>query len=719
MARVPDKRVEQARELYKQGLKLVEIANQLNIPSGTVRRWKSTYKWDGERSDTKPNKSERSDKTKKKDKKVFDDGTKETMLNESLTHEQRLFCIYYSKSFNATQSYIKAYGCSYESAMTLGSNILRNVKVKEEIQRLQEIKRQQIVAKEEDLIEMHMRIAFADIGDYLTFGIESVPQWKKNKDGTFEKIIDPNTNEQKINHYNVVNLKESDCVDTQLIQEVKEGKDGVSIKLADRQKSLDWLEKFFLINPMDKHKIQFDNAKLEMERKKLEPEESTEGTKYTGIPATMIAPAFIKVIHDIEEQLYNEYVFPGGRGSTKSSFISLEIIDLIEKNPDMHAAVFRQVGQTLRDSVYAQMCWAISALGLEDEYKCNISPLEITKKSTGQKIFFRGNDDPMKSKGIKAPALKKEAIRRIQINKKKLKTLTSNKAFKVENGYIGILWFEELDQFKGEEAVRTVTQSVIRGGDKTYIFKSFNPPKSASNWANKYIKIPKAGMLVTHSNYLDVPKHWLGKPFLDEAEHLKEANPTAYENEYMGVANGTGGNVFDNVVVKAITDKEIAQFDRVLNGVDWGWYPDKYAFTRVHYEPAQLKLYIWQEYTCNKQSNRQTADKLIELGITSNDIITCDSAENKSVGDYKTYGLLARPAEKGPGSREYSYKWLQSLKEIIIDNSRCPVAVEEFLNYEYERDKDGNVISGYPDGNDHVIDSVRYATERIWKRRGQ
>lgn len=132
-----------------------------------------------------------------------------------------------------------------------------------------------------------------------------------------------------------------------------------------------------------------------------------------------------------------------------------------------------------------------------------------------------------------------------------------------------------------------------------------------------------------------------------------------------------------------------------------------------------VRLYVWQEYTCNKRSNRQTADELIRMGITGNDLLTCDSAEKKSIGDYKSYGLLARAAEKGPGSREYSYKWLQSLREIIIDNVRCPVAAQEFMDYEYERDKEGNIITGYPDGNDHMIDAVRYATERIWKRRGE
>lgn len=442
-------------------------------------------------------------------------------------------------------------------------------------------------------------------------------------------------------------------------------------------------------NYVENAKIKLAKDKLKFERQKSEPQKS-ENKIYNGISANLIAPAFSSVLFDIQEHEHSEYVFPGGRGSTKSSFVSLQIIDLIMNNENMHACVLRNVGNTLKDSVYSQILWAISSLSLDEEFTYTKSPLEITRISTGQKIFFRGADDPNKIKSIKPPF-----------------------------GYIGILWFEELDQFAGEENVRKIEQSVIRGGDIAYKFKSFNPPKSANNWANKYIKIPRSDRLVTESTYLTVPEKWLGKPFLDDAEFLKETNPIAYENEYMGVANGTGGNVFDNLEIREITDEEISHFDNILNGVDWGWYPDLYAFGRVQYFPAQHALYIWQEYTCNKQSNRKTADKLISLGITANDLITCDSSEKKSVGDYKAYGLCARAAQKGPNSRDYSYKWLQSLNAIVIDNKRCPIAAEEFLNYEYERDKEGNVITGYPDGNDHMIDAVRYATERIWRKRGQ
>ncbi len=409
------------------------------------------------------------------------------------------------------------------------------------------------------------------------------------------------------------------------------------------------------------------------------------------IDPLVIADGFAGVRRDILNYRHTEYVLPGGRGSTKSSFFSIQGIEILKNNPQMHWLVLRQVGNTLRDSVYNQILWAIDTLGLSDEFDMKVSPLEITYKPTGQKIYFRGADDPMKIKSIKVPF-----------------------------GYIGILWFEELDQFKGAESVRSIEQSAIRGGDKAYIFKSFNPPKTANNWANQYIKIPKENRLVHHSTYKGVPPEWLGKVFIDEAEFLKSVNPQAYEHEYEGVANGTGGAVFDNVVCKKITDEQIESFDRVYRGVDWGWFPDPYHYAAMYYDPARLTLYIFDEYRCNKKSNRETADVLInEKHVPLNEIITCDSAEKKSVSDYKSYGLSARDAEKGPGSVDYSMKWLQSLKRIVIDPERCPETAEEFLEYEYEKDKDGDVISGYPDANNHAIDAVRYAMSPVWKKRGK
>lgn len=670
-------------------MKLIEIAAELNVKDSQVRKWKSQDKWEAELKGALPMANgnvtiENQDRKATKKGEVSEE-VEEVMKNTELTDKQRLFCIYYIRSFNATKAYQKVYKCSYATAAVNGPRLLGNARVKKEIESLKQNRLNREIFSEEDLFQRYMDIAYSDIADYVEFGQEEVPVM--NMYGPVE-IKDEKTGKKKIltQKVNTVRFRESDDVDGTLVSEVKQGRDGTSIKLLDKMKAMQWLSDHMSMATEEQ------KARIEKLRAEIKNSEQQDGQEkeYQGIPASMIAPVFAPVLFDIQERKHLEYVFPGGRGSTKSSFVSLASIDLLMKNPEMHMVAMRQIADTMRGSIYQQMLWAIDALGLTDEFHATVSPLEITRKSTGQKIYFRGADDPGKVKSIKVPF-----------------------------GYIGILWLEELDQFTGPESVRKIEQSVIRGGDVAYIFKSFNPPKTISNWANKYIKVPKETRLVTQSTYKDVPEKWLGKPFLDEAEFLQEVNPDAYENEYLGVANGSGGSVFDNVTIREITNQEICQFDRILNGVDWGWYPDKYAFVRTHYDAARLTLYIWQEYTCNKKSNRQTADKLIEMGVSGNDLITCDSAENKSVGDYREYGLFARSAEKGPGSREYSFKWLQSLAEIVIDNVRCPVAAEEFMDYEYDRDKDGNVISGYPDGNDHCIDAVRYATNSIWKRRGE
>lgn len=452
------------------------------------------------------------------------------------------------------------------------------------------------------------------------------------------------------------------------------------------------------------------------------------------LPADVIAPSFIDVYRDITKQAHTEYVLDGGRGSTKSSFISEAIVYLLKNNPAMHALATRQVANTLRDSVYAQLQWAIGELGLNDQFKCTTSLLEIEYLPTGQKIYFRGADDPGKIKSIK-PAF----------------------------GYIGILWFEELDQFHGPEAIRKIEQSVIRGGDDAYIFKSFNPPPTSNNWANKYLQIPKPTQYQHKSNYLGlpkeylaqylkdkkdgkqppldsaiplythlaVPKDWLGKAWLDEADHLRNTNLVAYENEYLGLPTNDGGMVFNNVQIRPITDDEIlgiddgfgnrtGGFDRILHGLDWGYYPDPASYGKMHFDAARRTLYIFGEYRGWKMSNEALHNELINSGLLSkDDLLIADSAEPKSVNDFRAYGQSCRGAEKGPESVKYSIKWLQGLTAIVIDPIRAPYHAEEFLSYEFERTKDGEIISEYPDKNNHAIDDTRYGTNLIWRRRGE
>ena len=396
----------------------------------------------------------------------------------------------------------------------------------------------------------------------------------------------------------------------------------------------------------------------------------------------VISPAFYDVHRAIRAGRADEVILKGGRGSTKSSFASVQVIVQLLAHRECHAVVVRKVKATLRSSVYAQVRWAVSALGMDEQFECSVSPMQMVYKPTGQTVFFYGLDDPGKLKSIKVPF-----------------------------GHIGILWFEELDQYDGPEEIRNVEQSVLRGGHYAFVLKSFNPPRSPRCWVNRYCREKKEGRLVHHSTYLTTPPDWLGERFFAEAEHLKKTNPSAYLHEYMGEAVGGGVSVFDNLRAETIADSQIEGFDRVCRGVDWGYYPDPFAYNECHYDAARRTLYIFGEITALRQGNEKTAQLVAARGRRER--ITADSAEPKSIGDFKAAGLPCTGARKGPGSVEHGMRWLQSLEAIVIDPERCPDTLAEFEGYEYERDPMGRVIEGYPDRENHHIDAVRYAVEHL------
>lgn len=428
---------------------------------------------------------------------------------------------------------------------------------------------------------------------------------------------------------------------------------------------------------------------------------------------------FDDVFQDIMQHRHTHYIFPGGRGSTKSSFIGgRDVPLLLISNPNCHAVCYRKFGNTLKTSVYAQIEWGIDDLGLRDYFTFHVNPLEIIYKPTGQKILFLGLDDPGKVKSIKLPF-----------------------------GYIGITWWEELDQFEGEQQIRKAQQSTMRGGDKYWNFMSYNPPISVNNWANEYTEMCERhrtdDTLVVRSTYLDVPVEWLGQQFIEEAEYLQQVNPRAYENEYMGIPVGTGGNVFDNVEDMVMTDEYISTFDTIHNGLDWGFANDPNAYNKMYFDATRQDLYIFGEHTMKHESNRELFEVLYKENnlhkkvwkydevkkqeysefepcpfMEINELITADSAEPKSIADFKSYGCFMRPAEKGPDSVRYGIKWLQSLRHIYIDKRRCPDTYDEFIKYEHDRDKEGRIISSFPDKNNHHIDATRYAMERYYKHKG-
>ena len=426
-------------------------------------------------------------------------------------------------------------------------------------------------------------------------------------------------------------------------------------------------------------------------------DEVEEEKRVIYIPAKDIGKAFVDSYRDIEERKHYEYWLEGGRGSVKSSFWSELVAEILENNENMCALLIRKVGNTLKDSVFSQMQWGIDKLAetypeVGKHWKATKSPLEIKNENTGQIIYFRGADDPVKIKSIKPPKGK----------------------------YIGIVVYEEFDQMNGMNEVGTIDRSVIRGGEDFIMLRVYNTPTSSQHFVNKEKRIPKADRLVHRSTYLDVPREWLGSKFFDEAEYMKSVNERQWRNVYLGEETGTGGNVFENVELREITDSEIETFDYIYMGIDWGWFPDPLAWTKMCYNPSQRTLYIFDEFVVNRMSNEDVWNYLVEnKGVTTDDMIIADSAENKSIGDFKSYGALIKGAEKGAGSVDYSMKWLASLAKIVIDPERCPTSAEEFSTYEYMQDKDGNYISGYVDADNHCIDSVRYGLNKIWKKKGQ
>lgn len=394
----------------------------------------------------------------------------------------------------------------------------------------------------------------------------------------------------------------------------------------------------------------------------------------------LIAPSFYAIHHDLKQKRHTHYWLKGGRGSTKSSFISLEMILGMMKDPQANAVVLRKVGQTLQGSVYEQLQWAIQALGVEAYWTNKLNPLEM-KYINGNKIVFRGADKPKKIKSTK-----------------------------FSKGYCKYVWFEEVDEFAGMEEIRTINQSLLRGGENFVVFYSYNPPQSQSNWVNEEVLGQRSDRLVHHSTYLTVPREWLGEQFLIEAEHLQKVKPTAYQHEYLGEVTGTGGEVFTNLTIREMTDEEISHFDHIARGIDWGYAADPFHYTVNHYDKTRRKLYIYYEIQMLKLSNRKAAE-LVKKENKQNNVIICDSAEPKSIAEMYSYNLRVLGAKKGADSVEYGIKWLQDLEEIVIDPKRCPNTAREFLEYEIEKDTNGNFKGCFSDKNNHSIDAVRYSRE--------
>ena len=420
-----------------------------------------------------------------------------------------------------------------------------------------------------------------------------------------------------------------------------------------------------------------------------------------------LAPVYLPLHEDIQERRHQNINLPGGRGSGKSSFVALEIIDGIMRDPtgESNAIVFRRTAATMRESVYSQISWAIDILDVGDLWRGSVSPMCWTYRPTGQQIIFRGLDDSSKLKSIKP-----------------------------RRGVFNFVWFEEFSELPGTNFTRSVMQSVIRGGNDFVVFRSFNPPISSASWANVFISEPDDRAITLHTTYLDVPRSWLGENFIFEAERLRELNERAYRHEYLGEATGSGGEVFPNIEKRTITDDEIKQMQFIYCGIDWGFATDPAVFMRVAYDRKKEVIYFLDEIYRKHCSNKELADEIKRRGYDytgqivrggylsgydqyeERQIVIADSAEPKSIADLQGMGIKCIACTKYPGVVQYRTKWLQN-RRLVIDPARTPHAYREFSTYEYMTDKDGNFIADLPDKNNHCIDGVSYSLDRIINQR--
>lgn len=406
-----------------------------------------------------------------------------------------------------------------------------------------------------------------------------------------------------------------------------------------------------------------------------------------------IAPVYRPLHADIKAQAHTTYNLPGGRGSCKSSFVSLEIVSGImsDKTGCSSAIVFRLVASTMRESCYNQITWAIETLGVSHLWKSRLSPMSYTYTPTGAQIVFRGLDDATKLKSIKP-----------------------------QRGVFRYVWFEEFSELPGPNFLRSVMQSVQRGGNSFTVFRSFNPPISANNWANMFIKEHDERAITLLTDYTMIPQEWLGEAFIYEAERLREVNPTAYRHEYLGEPTGTGGEVFPNLDIREITDEEVRTLGYLYHGVDFGFAVDPACYIQCGYDRKYDTVYLVDEVYQRQLSNLRLSELIKEknpLGYEQIRVV-CDCAEPKSISDLRDNGLLAVSCYKAPGCVEYRIKWLQHRK-IVIDPARTPNAYREFVNYSYDADKDGNILSSLPDRDNHTIDATAYALNNlIYHRNG-
>lgn len=405
-----------------------------------------------------------------------------------------------------------------------------------------------------------------------------------------------------------------------------------------------------------------------------------------------IGPAYYDLFWDIENKNHLHYFLKGGRGSLKSSFAYLYTVFAMTRdamNSDItHCVALRKVKDTIKDSIFENLLWAIDILGLSRYWQFTKTPMKLWFKDNT--ILFRGCAN--------------------QRDYEKIKSMK----FKV--GSCKYVLFEELTEFYGIDEVLSILQSLLRGTDEAVAMYMYNPPASKNNWVNQEVKKIVENRYVHNSNYLQAPPQWLGEIFLKEAESLKIQNPRKYKHMYMGEEIGEGLEIYplknkENpngvLVLRTITDEEISKFDKIDRGLDFG-YSHASCYSEVYFDRRNDIVYIIDEVYLYGASNYLLASKIKEK--SDNKFINGDSEDPRTINEMNLYKLNVGKAKKGKDSKPHGIKWLKDRAKIVIDKKRTPNIASDFETYEYKKDKEGNIIYDFPLEPDGSA-SVRYALE--------